>query len=169
MINKKIVSLFGSPNDYGTSSSMHVDFLQNCANYKIDKYFAYKMNIAPCRACGKCESSECFYSDDVTGFIRSFCDSDLIVFSWPVYFSSAPGNVKCIIDRFQVLWEEVQRGNYKGRCKELVYFFSAGAEYPNVFEPSKTIVKYFSNTFNLKIRDDLSGVVSGTDKKKSKK
>lgn len=168
--NVKIVSLFGSPDKNGTSSNLHRAFLENFEESSIKKYYSYAMDVNPCNACMNCrENGYCPYIDDASAFFKDFYSADLLSLSWPVYFSSMPGPMKCIIDRFQKFWIEKQLGQYKGSCKSLVYFISAGDCYESVFEPSYKIIKYLSNSFNLEIKEDYSAALSGMDNETNQK
>lgn len=66
----------------------------------VDYSFRGK-KMGPCLACGYCGKNRgaCKVKDDFSELRRLWMDSDVIIYSVPVYHMSMPGQVKCFIDR----------------------------------------------------------------------
>jgi len=95
--------------------------------------------------------------------IESVLSSDVITFSFPLYFSSIPGPMKTMIDRFQVLWEASRRGEYPVKDQRGLAFVTAGSEYSGMFAPSTTILRHLMNSLGGSFCVDESILCPGLD------
>ena len=101
----KILVINGSPRKNGNTAKLSNALITRSIQRgnQVEKINIYDLNIAPCNACGKCYKKKdipCTIDDDFNKIVESIKTSDVIVFSLPVYFYSIPGNMKCLIDRF---------------------------------------------------------------------
>ena len=57
--------------------------------------------IQPCIGCNKCAENggQCILKDDFEELRQLWINSDVIIYSFPVYHLSIPGQLKCFIDR----------------------------------------------------------------------
>lgn len=61
-----------------------------------------ELDVKPCRGCFACwKSSEgkCVIHDDVAGFLDSRLWANMVVWSFPLYYFSVPGELKVLMDR----------------------------------------------------------------------
>lgn len=144
----KVLALYGSPHQQGTSSRAHDIFLAPLfdAGAEVTKVNAYDLSVLPCIDCGVCaEEPRCIYNDmsEIYSLIK---EVQAITISSPVYFSSLPGPLKNIIDRCQLVWQEKRRNPAQGRTQAGYFIATAGSDYSNIFKPSVTVVRHFFNT-----------------------
>lgn len=150
-IEPRILSLFGSPREKGISSTLHREFL-SCFSGRavINEVHVYQKIIHPCIACGHCRSfNGCIFFDDMTPLYDLMEDADLVTISSPVYFSSLPGPIKTMIDRFQVIWEKRRRGESRKAEGRGLFIASAGADYTGMFIPSVTVIRHLFNSMGI--------------------
>jgi multimeric flavodoxin WrbA len=151
----KICSIFGSPRKGGFSSGLHESFLSSISSADITRYYIHDLNINPCTGCKSCQNeSRCFHRDDMDSILSSARESDLITFSFPLYFTSLPGPLKTVIDRFQLIWYESKRGGKAYNDKRGIAFITAGSNYQDMFTPSLKILSHVMNTFKGKLLSD---------------
>jgi multimeric flavodoxin WrbA len=161
----KIFSIYGSPRDDGFSSALHDVFLDSLdPGFFIEKTSVYSLAVSPCTGCGFCRDNPSCPIDDlmrpVYGGLR---DSDAVVISSPVYFSSVPGQLKNVIDRCQVLWEEHIRRGVPYRKKAGFIILASGSDYGSVFKPSVTVLGHFFKSINCVLGQYDMMLVPGTD------
>ena len=101
---KKILVLNGSPRENGNTRTLSEAFITRCVQrgYTVKKYNIPDLDIKGCNDCERCfyTGVPCVIEDDFNEIANEIIESDVIVFSLPVYFYSIPGNMKCLIDRF---------------------------------------------------------------------
>ena len=149
--NIDICAFFGSPKNDGYSSKMHNAFLSRAYNKVIRRFYIYEMKINPCRGCQFCKDNDfCYQKDDMGEIYESVRNSRLLTFSFPLYFSSIPGPMKTVIDRFQLLWEESNHGIYPLKNQTAISFISAGSNYTEMFYPSEKILAHIMNSIEGK-------------------
>ena len=89
-------------------------------------------NIAFCRGCLACQKlHRCVIGDDANSIADKMCESDVIVWSSPIYYYEMSGQMKTLIDRANSLYSR----DYK--FKE-VYFLCVAAENEE-YVPEKAI------------------------------
>jgi multimeric flavodoxin WrbA len=70
---------------------------------RITEYSFKGKKFSPCIGCFKCSEEkhlgECIFRDDFPELRDQWVDSDVILYSVPVYHLSIPGQLKCFIDR----------------------------------------------------------------------
>ena len=73
---------------------------------------SYEENISPCIDCRYCwENRGCSIKDDMQEIYNKIDKADNIIIASPVYFHTVSGPLKIIIDRCQVYWAGVLRGD----------------------------------------------------------
>ena len=161
----KVFSIYGSPRDSGFSSALQDVFLDSMGpGFSIEKTSAYRLAVSPCTGCGLCRDNPSCPVDDVMEPVYSgLREADAVVISSPVYFTSLPGQLKNVIDRCQVLWEEHIRRGVPYRKKAGFIILASGSDYGSVFKPSVTVLGHFFKSINCVLgRDDMM-LVPGTD------
>jgi multimeric flavodoxin WrbA len=151
----RVLALYGSPRRRGRSALLHDAFLEPLEETaRVKKVRVADLSVHPCTACGHCgTTSSCIFSDDMTALYDEIERAALVSVSAPVYFSGLPGALKCVIDRFQVLWEARGRGEERTLKGEGMFIQVSGAEYRNVFLPSVTTMRHFYNSIGIAYRE----------------
>lgn len=105
MIMKKILAFRGSPRKNGNSSILLESFVNGVSANKCDTEIidVYDLNLKYCSGCLRCNILQrCSVSDDDWQVIsKKIEESDVLVFSSPIYFHHVPAALKKIIDRFR--------------------------------------------------------------------
>lgn len=102
---KKVVAFTGSPRKNGNSTIMLQRFVDGANESDADckVYNANEINLNPCLGCLNCNVTQhCTQkNDDWTKIANDILQSDIIVFSSPVYFHHLTSTLKKLIDRFR--------------------------------------------------------------------
>lgn len=71
------------------------------ADTEIERYSFRAKKILPCISCFKCVDNGgcCVIKDDFEELRQMWIKADVIIYSFPVYHLSIPGQLKCFIDR----------------------------------------------------------------------
>lgn len=75
-------------------------------NSEYKTLYPSKKKIISCKSCGRClfeTPGICMLKDDMNSIIKKIDNSDILVFSSPVYFDSIPSDLKKMIDRLRVM------------------------------------------------------------------
>ena len=104
----KILALIGSPRKNG-----NCDILVNKLVEKIDGekevLFLNDLDLKYCNACQACQKGDCIKDDDVRDIVAKIEDTDLLIFSSPIYFGQMSAQAKTIIDRFYMISQNPER------------------------------------------------------------
>lgn len=101
----KILVLNGSPK--ANSDTMHLTnaFLERISQNKkhnIEIINVIEKNIKPCMgcfACWKIQNGRCVQNDDQNSILEKITDSDVIIWSFPLYCYGMPSHLKAVVDR----------------------------------------------------------------------
>lgn len=105
MKSLKLLGISGSPRKNGNSFQLLTDTLKAIEDQKfsvnVTKYSFAGKNIGPCIGCLNCYNNggKCIINDDFEELRQLWIDSDIILYSFPVYALNMPGQLKCFIDR----------------------------------------------------------------------
>ncbi|MFW6312128.1 MAG: flavodoxin family protein, partial [Nanoarchaeota archaeon] len=89
-----------------------LDFFIEELSGDIEVINAYEENISPCIDCRYCwKNRGCSIKDNMQDIYNKIDEADNIIIASPVYFHTVPGPLKIIIDRCQVYWAGVLRGD----------------------------------------------------------
>lgn len=106
-MKKKILVLTGSPRTSGNSERLADAFIRGAgsAGHEVVKFRAGKSRILGCIACDKCynKGAACVFNDDFNALAPLVEESDMIVFSTPLYWFTFTGQIKNAIDKFYAL------------------------------------------------------------------
>ena len=76
--------------------------------HKVDKIYLHPKNLKGCMGCGKCKEKTdaigCVQKDDVPEVLEKMIDSQLVIFSSPLYFWGFSAQIKAVIDRTYSLY-----------------------------------------------------------------
>lgn len=160
------LSIYGSPRSEGFSSTLHNEFLKAFEEkgIKIVKIFPYKSDINPCIACGNCrDKPQCIYNDDMTEIYSLIREADFITISSPLYFSSFPSPLKGLMDRCQLIWEELRRTDSVKKRKQGFFISTGGADYNNMFAGVLMGIKHYFNSIGVTFSAENTVLLPGAD------
>lgn len=156
----KIMVLNGSPKRQN-SDVMHLtnSFLQgmnDVSQNEISIVNAVDCNVKYCTGCFHCMRSGdgCVINDDMKDILQQMLQSDLLLFSFPLYCYGMPAPLKAIIDRILPLssmemqkvgerYEHVGKGDYS----HLKYLMMCGCGFPNSKHNFEAAVTQFKLLF----------------------
>ena len=101
----KILVFNGSPKKE-KSDTMHItraflDGMKDAAPQEIRIIDVIDRHIEYCTGCFACKRNggTCIHDDDMRGILDAILDSDLLLFSFPLYCYGMPAPLKCLLDR----------------------------------------------------------------------
>ena len=148
----KILVFNGSPKR-DRSDTMHItraflEGMQDAAEQDIHVIDVIDRHIEYCSGCFSCtrNGGNCIHEDDMRQILEEILDSDILIFSYPLYCYSMPASLKVLIDRTMPLsslsmrkagerYEHVEQADYS----RLRYVMICGCGLPNSrhnFEPA---------------------------------
>ena len=101
----RVLVLNGSPkgdksNTYRLTSAF-LDGLRQTQPVEAETIEVGKLHLLPCRGCFACWSKtpgKCVLQDDMAGVIEKILAADVLIWSFPLYYFSIPGQLKLLID-----------------------------------------------------------------------
>lgn len=148
----KILVLNGSPKRE-KSDTLHItraflDGMQDAASQEIHIINVIDRHIEYCTGCFACKlnGGTCIHDDDMQAILKEILDSDLLLFSFPLYCYGMPAPLKALLDRTMPLssmamqkvgdrYEHVGQADFS----HLRYLMICGCGFPNSrhnFEPA---------------------------------
>ena len=102
----KILVLYGSPKG-DSSNTLKItkafcEGISESVTVEREIISIQKMNIKDCTGCFGCWSKtpgSCFIKDDMKDIIQKIICSDIIIWSFPLYYYSLPSRIKAVMDR----------------------------------------------------------------------
>ena len=96
--------------------------------HDVDSVYLHSKNLKGCMGCGKCkEKSEptgCIQKDDVPSVLEKMIQSQLVIFTSPLYFWGFSAQIKAVIDRTYCLYTNANQPNHAslidGQRQELI-------------------------------------------------
>lgn len=164
----KVLALMGSPRKNKNTDKLLKSLLEGIEtlDYDIEKIYIKDLDIHPCTGCDHCgRYGDCVFKDDMSLIYDGFDNSEIVIFSAPLYFNSINGMSKNVVDRCQKYWSiKYSLGkNYKRNEKRRGIFLSVGgAPYNhNQFDGAVSIMDLFFKAINA----DYTGnyFISNTD------
>lgn len=103
-MGKKIFVVTGSPRKNGNSAAMADAFIKGAKEQgnEVVRFDAAFAKLSGCTACNLCWSKNgqaCVQEDDFEIFVDGLRAADVIVFAYPLYWSTQPAQLKAAIDR----------------------------------------------------------------------
>ena len=148
----KILVFNGSPKRE-QSDTMHItraflEGMQAAGEQKIHIIHVIDRHIEPCTGCFACmhNGGSCVHNDDMRGILDEILESDLLIWSFPLYCYGMPAPLKALLDRTLPLssmamrkvgdrYEHVEQADFS----RLRYLMICGCGFPNSrhnFEPA---------------------------------
>jgi putative NADPH-quinone reductase len=104
---KKILVMVASPKNERSGTLIptkaFVQGLEENGDYETEYLFIDRLNIKPCRGCLSCwgrPDGSCFIKDDDIPMVREkLINSDIVIWSFPLFLFGIPGQMKVMFDR----------------------------------------------------------------------
>ena len=157
------LGLQGSPRKKGNTSFLLSAFMNELQKLgaQIKVIDADKKNIIPCKEYSVCEKKGfCPLDDDMNSEIYPLLrQADIIVTATPIFFYSAPAQLKALIDRSQALWARRYKLklNDPNRKWRRGFLLSLGAtKGKNLFNGLHLTIKYFFDAVGTSLEGSLT-------------
>ena len=148
----RILVLNGSPkkdkSDTMQITRAFIDGMNEASQNEVKVIHTVEKHIEYCTGCFVCmrNGGECIHHDDLRGILEEILDSDLLIWSYPLYCYGMPAPLKALLDRTLPLssmamqkvgerYEHVGQADYS----HLKYLMICGCGFPNSahnFEPA---------------------------------
>ena len=156
----KILVLNGSPKR-DKSDTMHItraflDGMNDTENNEIHIIDVIDMHIEYCTGCFSCmrNGGNCIHGDDMRTILEEILESDLLIFSFPLYCYGMPAPLKALLERTLPLssmamqkvgdrYEHVGQADYS----YLKYVMVCGCGFPNSQHNFEPAIAQFKNCF----------------------
>ena len=139
-----VLVLHGSARSGGNSDILAERVLEGLAKstaLTITHIRPIGMNIAHCRACGRCsDGGGCVVDDDMQALYPTFCEADVVVLAAPMFWGYMTSQLKTLFDRLEAVATE--------RCfggKEFVLLVTYRHYYGSIVEWLDRIAKGFGS------------------------
>lgn len=156
----KILVFNGSPKREN-SDTMHItnaflNGMNEAQNNDIKFIHVIDKHIEYCTGCFACKRNggTCFHQDDMKEILEEMLQSDLIVFSFPLYCYGMPAPLKALMDRTMPLSSMAMRkagDRYQHICQadfsKLKYLMICGCGFPNSKHNFEAVVEQFKLLF----------------------
>ena len=157
------LGLQGSPRKNGNTSYLLSAFMNELEKLgaQVKVIAADKKNIIPCKEYSVCEKKGfCPINDDMNSEIYPFLrQADVIIVATPIFFYSAPAQLKALIDRSQALWARRYKLklNDPGQKYRRGFLLALGAtKGKNLFEGITLTIKYFLDSIGASLEGSLT-------------
>jgi multimeric flavodoxin WrbA len=117
----------------------------------VQTIIPHLLKIQPCRACNGCwQTGECVVQDDMQELYVRFSEADHVLVASPLYFTSLPGHLKVLIDRFQCFWVRTYRLGEPPQPRRAGMFLCVGAmDKERYYNCALTIVRTWMACLNM--------------------
>jgi len=113
----KILVINGSPKGERSDTMKVTRAFVEGMGETYDTIDTMRVNVKPCLGCYACwrlTPGKCVQQDDMAGILDQILESDLVIWSTPLYCYSAPSNLKALYDRLIPLGTMEQRADEQG-------------------------------------------------------
>lgn len=156
----RIMILNGSPKR-DASDTMHmtrafVDGMNETVENAVHTIHVIDKSIEYCEGCFSCmrNGGDCIHEDDMKELLEEILESDLLIFSFPLYCYGMPAQLKAVIDRTLPLssmamrkvderYEHVEQADFS----HLKYVMICGCGFPNSRQNFEAAVQQFKLCF----------------------
>jgi multimeric flavodoxin WrbA len=124
MPTRKIAAFLGSPRAGGNTETLTESVLEGAREVGCEtrSFFLRTLNLRPCDACGDCwkDGKACVIDDDGAALYAAMAESDVFLFSTPVYWYGPTAIMKAFVDRLVVFNKPEGRPLVRGKAALLV-------------------------------------------------
>ncbi len=153
----KILVLNGSPRKDSDTMILTSAFLEGLKDNDIEIINIIEKDIKPCVGCFSClkrDEIKCAIDDYQNEILDKIIDSDVIIYSFPLYFYSVPSHLKASWDRLLPLtkWELIKTGDrydhvLKCDLSKKKFIIISGCGLPDFEDNFKALKIMCKNTF----------------------
>jgi NAD(P)H-dependent FMN reductase len=141
-----VIIINGSPRRNGNSDAV-TDFAQQQLEQRganVEVFYVRDEIIAPCIGCDTCKADReiCVHSDSTAGLIERLFVADAILLAVPLYYTSVPGTVKVLLDRFYVHYNFVSGLKTPSPLRKASVVFCYGGSPEDVLQRASEYVAY---------------------------
>ncbi|MCL1912355.1 MAG: flavodoxin family protein [Eubacteriaceae bacterium] len=158
----KKIALFmasGRPSGYSSQATRIIKEIASACASQIElvQINTYNTKVRHCSGCEICkDTGECvFNDDDMQKICKILEETDVAVISTPVYYSSAPGSLKAILDRTQPYFYHPLKNEPDKKIFYLIQF-GGSRPYPAQFETIPQQMLHMARNLNGYIVAELS-------------
>jgi len=110
---------------------------------EVETIIPHGLAVTPCRGCNRCrETGACVIEDGMRDVYPKFDACDHLVVAAPIYFTSVPGHLKVLVDRFQCYWSrKALLGHRRPDRRTGMFLCIAAMNRQRYYEASLTVVK----------------------------
>ncbi|HVN22449.1 MAG TPA: flavodoxin family protein [Syntrophorhabdales bacterium] len=152
----KTVILFGSPRKKGNTRRLVDAFSETMKKngHDVRLLNLNDMNVRPCQGCLACaKEGKCRINDDMKDLRKYMMESELIVYATPTYWWGPSSQLKLVIDRSIVFFDENMDSRIKG--KKVITLMTCADKSLDTFSPA---LDSFKRTFDALSMTYLGGV-----------
>jgi hypothetical protein len=101
----KVLVLNGSPKKKSNTMQLTTAFLDGlkCSKeYHVKIETIFEKNVQYCQGCMQCwitEKGRCVFNDDLNEVLDNIAESDVVIWSFPLYVHGFPAHLKAVLDR----------------------------------------------------------------------
>ena len=157
------LGLQGSPRKNGNTSFLLSAFMNELEKLRaqVKVIEAGKKKILPCIECSVCEKEGfCPLDDDMKYEIYPLLrQADVIVVATPIFFYSAPAQLKALIDRSQALWArryKLKLNDPGQKCRRGFLLALGATRGNNLFAGLTLTIKYFLDAVGTSLEGSLT-------------
>lgn len=122
----KILAFFGGARKKGNTMAM-LNYLLDQLDGEKEIINCYSLSVSPCIDCRYClKHRACSIKDGMVDIYKKVDEADIIIFASPVYIFGVPGPMKVMLDRFQVFWASIVRGDKPEKYDKKGAFIMSG-------------------------------------------
>ena len=106
-MNKNVLVISTTLRKGGNSDILAESFIKGAEEAKnnVEKISLIDKKLDYCKGCLSCQKTErCIINDDANEIIEKIKNSDVVVFSTPIYFYEMAGQMKTLLDRTNPLY-----------------------------------------------------------------
>ncbi len=152
-----ITAIYGSPRKNGNTDLLLKAFLRGIKEHdvNVNEIFIRDLEFSPCIECGGCDNTgKCVLKDDMQSVYSLLTESDMVVFSAPVFFYGLNACAKAMVDRCQCFWVKKyllnkKPGDVRGEKGKGVFLSVSGSKGKKNFDGIFLTVRYFFDVLNI--------------------
>jgi NAD(P)H-dependent FMN reductase len=145
-MKKSVIIISGSPRVGGNSDAVAEFAKQRLeeSGANVEIFCVREETIAPCIGCDGCKGTRevCVHRDRAAELIERIYSADAVLLAAPLYYTSVPGTVKVLFDRFYVHYNFVRGLKIPSPLRKAGVVFCYGGSPEDVLKRASEYVAY---------------------------